>query len=323
MWTPLADDRFGLMNNFSDSIAAAVRGDARTVPDLTSAETVLALSDYSGQHKSSRFEAFTFLYADGAAWPEWERRRRAVRERHKAADRRMSFKKLGDALKRRMLPDFLQAADVLPGLCVCVLIDKSIPSMFRREGGLDLNEPELAQLSHRPQPTVEKLLRVVHLTSLFLAGLTRPGQDVLWFTDEDDIAANAGGVVELTRVWGNVLSHYLRHSLRHIRCGTTLCDNGSLEIEDLAAIPDLVAGAVTDAVNGYVSDGTFPSGRVLIPAANSTSSKAREIFGWFSEEDWPLRRLVYCFRAVPDSTAINFMRLRFHGGQPPAVGVSR
>jgi hypothetical protein len=312
MWTPLTDERFGLLKLLSDSISDAYRADPRMLPNLHDADTLIVTSDYSGQHKSSRFEAYAFLFA-GPAWLEWERRRLEARRIHHAEGRRLSFKKLGDAVKQRMLPDFLQAASVLPGLCVCVLVDKAIPSMFRKEGTLDLSAPDLAPYTHHRRATFEKLLRVVHMTSFFLAGLTRPGQNVVWFTDQDDIAANAGGVAELTGIWANVMSNMLQHTLGHLRCGTTECDNGTLQIEDLAALPDLVAGSLADAVNNYFAEGTLPSEPILTPPPAGVSSKAREIINWLSEEDWPLRKLVFCFEAIPDSTALSFKRIRFHG----------
>ena len=100
-----------------------------------------------------------------------------------------------------------------------------------------MTRPDLAAYSHLRASVFERMLRVVHLVSFFTAGLSRAGQDVLWFTDVDDIAANNERIVELTNVWANVFSHYLQHDLRHVRCGTTQCDNGTLQLEDLASIP--------------------------------------------------------------------------------------
>lgn len=313
MWNPIVEDRFGLMKSFSCSITEAIRDDPHIIPDLRSAETLIVASDYSGQHKASGFDTYTFLFANLAVWPEWERARREVRRIHVAEGRRISFKKLGDVVKRRMLPDFLRAANVLPGLCVSVVIDKTLQSMFSETGKLDRSGPEYTAFARYTSDGLEKLLRIVHLTSFFLAGLTRPAQNVIWFTDQDDIAPNTQGVAILTEIWSRVLSHYLQHSLGHVRCGTTESDNGSLEIEDLAAISDLVAGAVTEAVNRYVAEETMPSSRVLIPSPKSISDKSLDILGWASENHWPLRRLVYCLQLVPDTTIINIKRLKLHG----------
>jgi len=312
MWRPLTDDRFGLMKNFSDTILKVARTDTHALPNLHSTGTIVATSDYGGQHKSSRFESYAFLIVDGMAVPEWDERRRWVRRAYRTEGRSISYKKLGDTLKRRMLPAFLREADRLPGLCVCILIEKSIPSMFRAEGPLDLSEPGLAPYARFSKDTFEKLLRVVHFQSFFLAGMTRPGQNVFWFTDQDDIAANEGGIVALTNIWRNVFGNYLQHNLGHVRCGTTQSDDGSLQIEDLAAIPDLVAGATVEAVNNYSAEGTMPTSRLIVPPPAAMSSKAQLLIGWLTEDRWPLRRLVFCFEVRSDSPELTFKRVRFH-----------
>jgi hypothetical protein len=38
-----------------------------------------------------------------------------------------------------------------------------------------------------------------------------------------------------------------------IRCGTMKCDNGSLQIEDFVAIPDLIAGALSEQFRSSLS----------------------------------------------------------------------
>src|SRR5262249_43803849 len=116
MWAPLTDERFGLMKSFSDSISKAVLAEPDTLPNLYSADSLIATSDYSGQHKASKFEAYAFLIASPCGWTEWERRRLEVRRYYRTEGRRVSFKKLGDALKQRMLPDFMAAANMVPGL---------------------------------------------------------------------------------------------------------------------------------------------------------------------------------------------------------------
>lgn len=313
MWQPLTDDRFGLMKTLDDSIQGIIRADPHALPNLHDAETIVATSDYSGQHKISQFESYAFLIVDGRAVLNWDERRRSVRRTYKTEGRSISYKKLGDALKRRMLPAFLQEANRLPGLCACILIEKSIPSMFRTEGSLDLSEPGLAPFAHFSKGTFEKLLRIVHFQSFFLAGMTRPGQNVFWFTDQDDIAANEGRIIQLTDIWRNVFSNYLQHNLGHVRCGTTGSDDGSLQIEDLTTIPDLVAGATLEAVNTHAAEGTLSENELIVPPPKAMSAKALRLIGWLTEQHWPLRKLVFCFEAHSGSTALTVKHLRFHG----------
>ena len=89
---------------------------------------------------------------------------------------------------------------------------------------------------------------------------------MFWFSDEDEIAANPQRLTLLTKLWANVISNYTVHSLRHLKCGTTGSDDGSNEIEDFAAIPDLVAGALSDLLTSIAGqfrlgpDRPFPAG---------------------------------------------------------------
>src|SRR5438874_2384800 len=102
MWTPLLDDRFGLMKPFSGNIAQAASSHADLLPDLHAAPTILAASDYSGQHKRSAFGAYCFLFVTPEGWFAWENRRQQLRRHHRIERRRLSFKKLGDERKQRM-----------------------------------------------------------------------------------------------------------------------------------------------------------------------------------------------------------------------------
>src|SRR5207249_3520816 len=101
---------------------------------------------------------------------------------------------------------FLSAANNIGGLSVSILVHKAIVSLFRESAQIDLSEPGLEGFSHWKGTSFEKMLRIVHLVSFFIAGLSRAGQDVLWITDEDEIAANDDRLSELTKLFGNVSS---------------------------------------------------------------------------------------------------------------------
>src|SRR5947209_8538641 len=125
MWCPLTDNRFGIMKVFSDSIVNAVQAEPAAIPNLHSARTIFVTSDYSGQHKESKFEAYGFLFISTQNWPDWEMRRQKLRQIYRTDRRRLSFKALGDIHKQRVLPHFLASANAFSGLCACVLIDKA------------------------------------------------------------------------------------------------------------------------------------------------------------------------------------------------------
>ncbi len=111
-----------------------------------------------------------------------------------------------------------------------------------------------------------------------LAGLSAPAQDLLWFSDEDDFVADHSRIRAATNVIGRVGSHFLAHSLGHLRFGTTKCDDGSRSIEDLGALPDLAAGALTE----VLSDANGIS-CILQETPHTSSIKARYILSWLGD----------------------------------------
>jgi hypothetical protein len=111
-------------------------------------------------------------------------------------------------------------------------------------------------------------------------------QDVLWFSDEDDFVADHERIRMATKVIATVTSHFLPHPMRHFRFGSTKSDDGSRSIEDLAALPDLAAGAMTEVLSG--ADG---ASSILREAPRTTSGKARYILSWLANTSSALRKL--------------------------------
>jgi hypothetical protein len=236
-WNALSSKDYGLTGLLA-KIMLAGRGCA---PDIKG-PCLIVTSDYSGSHRGSSYEIYSILLGDLAYCSAWREARLSIRGDFLADKRRISYKGLNDRQQRRALKPFLDAADLIPGVCASLAVSKSVQSLFERD--LAPVNPELIDCLSWNKSLFERALRIVHVVSFWIAGLSRPNQDVLWFSDEDEIAANPERLTLLTKVWANVMNSYTTHPLRHLKCGTTKCDDGSKEIEDFAAIPDLVAGAV-------------------------------------------------------------------------------
>lgn len=313
IWKPLDDPSFGLMYTFSQSIRNQENNDPNLLPDLRKGSTILVVSDYSGKHDTAFYQSLSFLFADTERCTVWEEERHRFRQRFLTDGRRMAFKNLNDKERKKALPYFLAAADSIPGLSTTVLIDKRIKSLFSESGEIDRSQPELGPYAHWRKTPFEKMLRIVHFISFFVAGLSRQNQDILWITDEDEIAANELRLRELTKIWGIVISNYLQHNLRHLRCGTTKSDDGSRQLEDLASIPDLIAGTLTEVLTAQQNEGLMPTRiSLIVPPTRSLSSKAAEIMSWFANSSQPLKRLVYLIEPVEGSTSLGIGRLQFY-----------
>jgi len=264
------------------------------LPDLSRGRLLFAASDYSGEHAGAPYQAYSIILADLSASQDWELSRRSVRARWLADGRRVSYKALRDRHREAALPHFLQAADRISGLLLTVLVDSGIDNMFHLTED-DRHEESLGSFANWPRSSLEKLLRIVHFLSLLIAGLSRPGQDLLWITDEDEIAANEQRLKELVFGFSNVASHYLTHSLGHLRIGTTRSDTGLRDVEDFTAIPDLVAGAAADSFGRYHGVvGWPPPTGIIVPSPPGTPGKATIIMSWYARDaNASLKRLIY------------------------------
>jgi hypothetical protein len=259
-WRQLANDR-GLMATLSATIAAEERRNPGVVPDLRAADTVLLVSDYGGAHRGSRVDSYSFLVlAMDDSFRRWEDERRRWRHQFRLGTRHFEFKSLGDRVRGRALDAFLRMATKLNGALLTVLVDKSIRTLF----------------SH------ERAGRVVHLGSVLVAGVCAPAQNLLWLTDQDDIAPSDDGVRALTTLFGNVASGYLDFDLGHLRCGTTESDDGSLSIEDLAAIPDLAAGATAGLASTWFDRGWSFESAITVSTPQGIPGKSHVLLAWLA-----------------------------------------
>jgi hypothetical protein len=106
----------------------------------------------------------------------------------------------------------------------------------------------------------------------------------------------------------------LPHMLRHLRIGTTRSDTGRRDVEDLVAIPDLVAGAWSALLHAYREEGIALS-RVIAPAPRRLPAKAQRVLGWFSNVG-DLCRVAFeiCTPAVGNGLAVRRLQLHAVGG---------
>ena len=301
------------MSVLSDMLCRLETKEPYALPDLHQGPTLIVVSDYGGQHATVNFESLSFLIADLDKCNLWEEKRRLWRQQFLPDGRRMAFKSLKDGKRERALGEFLNAAKSNSRISITILVHKDITSLFGDGQRLPWQDPELAPFNHWPKHTFEKMLRIVHFVSFFIAGLSRAGQNILWITDEDEIAANENRLRELTKIVGNVSSHYFNHDMGHLRCGTTKSDNGSCQLEDLASVPDFMAGMLTEAVTEQRSQGLSAGGGILNPPPKGLRVKVGRLMNWFSTNRNPLRRLVFSIEPVPNSTRLDLRRLKFHG----------
>lgn len=307
---PIVD--LGIQDTLCSLIEKTENADPNALPDLRRGNTIIVVSDYGGCHRGSSYESLSLLFADLEALNEWENRRRAIRGRLLSDGRRISFKTLTDRLKQRVPGVFLTAADAIPGLSLTILINKKVSTLFTSLGGVGTSKSDFEAFRTWKPHTLERLLRVCHIVGLILAGLSRANQNVIWITDQDDFAANDKMIRGMTNMSAWVSSTYLSHTLGHLRCGTTKSDDGSRALEDLAALPDLIAGALANVMTSYWSNAVTLPTSVIVPPPVDIPPKVREIMNWFATSQKKLKRLVITIDPIPNSMVLQFRRLKFH-----------
>ena len=313
-WNHIGDVH-GLMSGLSDSIREMEAKGLITLPDLRTCPVLFVASDYGGQHSTSTYESLSFVFANLEECGYWNDEREELRREYLPDGRRMSYKNLNDNKRKDALFPFLLAANHIPGLSVTFLVNKSINSLFLKEGRLRV--PELA---HWSRPSVEKLLRVLHIISMFIEGLSAPRQNVFWFTDQDEIVPNPEKLTEVNQLLAHISSHYLTHDMGDLRCGTTECDDGSRLIEDFVSVPDLIAGALSEVLNNNREIDNDPTAIGRIRTLERLSLKTRMILAWFKDSTQPLRRIVCVFdpsRISRDKLSTRW--IQFHSAQQSSV----
>ncbi len=283
------------------------------LPSFDAATQILAGSDYGGQHPYSQYESLAFVVADAMKLRPWDEARVRCRKAHLPDGRRMSFKSLNDKLRVAALPDFLSAADLIPGLLLVVLFDKQIGSIFDADEEQPEVPDEFKKLFEWSERTQERMLRICHVMALVLAGLSRELQNVLWITDEDEIAANVERHTLFAKAFGNIASHYLEHRLGHVRVATTASDTGKRDLEDFVAIADLAAGAICHSRNAYGATGLSSVAGLVVPPSPGAPPKVDKLLDWFSNDATSLRRLVLSIDVVPSSRKLKVRHLDLVG----------
>ena len=262
------------------------------LPDLRRDPCLVLASDYGGEHKESKYHVFAYLIADRPGiLRHWDHARKKIRRDFLGNQRRISYKTLGDGMKRRALIPFLKAANTINGLLFCVAFDKSVapisPSIVW-PNGMDV----AARYEPFWKPKVwEKLIRVLMFGGVLVGGLSQPGQSLHWITDDDEIIPNDKCLPLACDMAGTVVGHYIEGPME-LQLGIAGKFDDEYRAEDLISIVDLAAGAVADAFTSFPDDTILVSKNLLVPSGASVTTKAKLIYAWLSYSMTPLKKIV-------------------------------
>lgn len=250
---------------------------ARRPPDFLRrprGRQLLITCDIGGSQRDQPYETYSFLILDLDRNGHWLAMHQEFRAEVMPLRRRMSFKALNDGVRRRALPDSLALTEFLDGVLVTFAVHKS----DRPQISVD---PELIEeLAGLWKPAVlDRLMWVVYLSAFLVSGFAAAGQDIMFIIDEDEIAANVTQLTELTQLFGRACSAQELPMMGHLRVGTTKSDDGSLALEDLAAIPALAAGGIGEFTHILQRDGTGPLSPMLQRLPPAMTWKTKDLDG--------------------------------------------
>ena len=246
-------------------------------------------SDYGGDHKGSRYKAYCFLIADSTP-SDWFHRQRAIRDRYLTDGRRVSFKRLDDPQRQRALIPLLDAANSITGHVVAVLIDKRMKRLCAPNGSSKGWAKTIKMQARWNDPAFEAMARKAHFFSLCVAQWSKPRANVTWITDEDEFVANEARLDDAQNYAARISSLYSPHPLGVFAMNTTAIDDEKRSFEDFVAIPDLVAGMLTEVYTKLSAHEHWKGGEECAIEDVHLSIKSQLLSDWFWNESFSLRR---------------------------------
>jgi hypothetical protein len=257
-------------------------------PNGPRGKNLFLAADFSGTHRGPLYTTYAFLLLDLDRNGWWINAQRVFRMEALQDNRRLSFKALNDGVRRRALLPFLLMADEIEGALIVVAVDKKCDSLFQPAS----DDADLSLVEVWKPAVHEHLMRVMHLSALCVSLISRTDQNLMWICDQDDVASNDRQIIALTKLFGHIWAHMTQHNMGHLRLGSTRSDDGSLALEDLAAVPDLAAGAACEVLSHMRRQGVFPVRGIYSRLPLGLTGKTQRLLRWLSVSDRPLKRFM-------------------------------
>ncbi len=130
-----------------------------------------------------------------------------------------------------------------------------------------------------------------------MSGLCRPGQNLHWITDEDEIVANEDHQKDAGQMMGGMLYHYCPEKMGEIRLGIAGKFEDDRRAEDLISIVDLVGGAFSEYLMALGTDSLPKSTNLFVPMRKPMSTKSQLILAWLFGSNRPLKKVICLVRS--------------------------
>lgn len=318
VWRAFDVPNAGYVNAFSEAIAItdAKLGDLFWPVD---GDLQVIASDYSGQHRQATHEVYSFLVTTRPALDAWLPLRQAFRARWLPDGRRLSFKQLREPVRRRAYPHFLELAGALPANLLTVMIDNRVGSFIAGGPRALADALDGCFVPGASGGSIEKIYRLAVLIAMVQAGLRHPRQPAMWISDHDETLDTHDKRERFSR-----LATYLAFGLTgavstgELHFMTTLSPRLPAWGEDLAAIPDIAAGACANLSGVLPLFMGRPTWTVGLAHGDTIDWRARTFADWLSAPHGVLRHVL--LRLAPDADGqVRASAQRFHrrAGESP------
>lgn len=257
-------------------------------------DSVMVVSDYGGDHKESAFKTFTFVLFDADILKHWDTLRTNIRKNILKDNRVMCFKKLADKRRAIALDGFLDAANELSGVSISFCIHRDL-LQFIFAGIEDIIQLQQVLRCKWKKKMLDNLWTTVQLVTLLTGGLVQDWQNILWVSDEDHFTGSHERKTEVAYLLRK--SRELNHPTHRAEAlfqSVAACPNDRTEMmfEDLCALPDLLAGALSEVWSAAYRKSRLTSDCGEYPIElDNVSEKAAKIFDWHLIQGVHLRKV--------------------------------
>lgn len=251
---------------FSHLMADLVRK-IKELPDFSDDKDIAVMSDFGGEHQAAHFHTYSFLFLSYTKRGPFVQKMQELRKQHNLLESYSEFKykdlKFGP--RSRALPKYLELIDsFIHGALITVVIDKRIATVFgttkQQAHPLIVEQLEKFGLGTWDGKAAEKALRVCHILSVFTSLLTKEGQRLFWYSDNDLINEDGKkrSFSDTQKIFQHTLGMYSDHPLELVGFGKSFDDKSHLD--DLLSVPDLTAGVVQDLLQSQRTGEDIPGG---------------------------------------------------------------
>lgn len=280
-------------------------------------ESIAIFSDYGGESHDSKYLTYSFLIC---AWNQtglFTREMEALRNDVglNTPFKEIAFKDLRYGPIHRSLDRYLKnLSNYVNGYLLTVVIEKSAKSIFGvdHKSTLDFATKTLFENGFgRWKPEVaEKILRITHFVAYLVALLSRPGQKIIWMTDNDSIAPTGERFMDVLNLFENLLRHYCKHKFSTIG-GAVPFKEKTAEFLDLLSAPDIVAGSIEHYFNRFHG----ANGEPLI------KEEVGRVLRWLSHQGVALKKHTTIIRRNSEGLVSGTLKFELKESNPDAIFV--